>query len=169
MSVQDAQALAEADPYQFQWWALGLVGARPAEGKKGADKGIDGRIYFHDGDGNTRQIVLSVKAGHVSVSHVRDLVGVVTREKATIGVLITMEPPTKPMRTEAVSAGFYASPWGVHAVIQILTVEDLLAGKAISRPPASQVDKTFKAAPKAQRQIPKAELLQFEEDRDDSA
>ena len=61
MSVQDADALAAADPYQFQWWALGLVGARPAEGKKGADQGIDGRIYFHDGDtGKTKQIVISV-------------------------------------------------------------------------------------------------------------
>ena len=44
----EAQALAEEDPYQFQWWALGLVGARAVEQKKGADKGIDGRIYFHD-------------------------------------------------------------------------------------------------------------------------
>ena len=50
VSVPDAEALAASDPYQFQWWALGLVGARPAEGKKGADQGIDGRIYFHDGD-----------------------------------------------------------------------------------------------------------------------
>ncbi|MGB2604976.1 MAG: site-specific DNA-methyltransferase, partial [Candidatus Sulfotelmatobacter sp.] len=47
-TVPDAEALAKQDPYQFQWWALGLVGARPTEGKKGADKGIDGRLYFHD-------------------------------------------------------------------------------------------------------------------------
>ena len=43
VSLPDAAKLARDDPYQFQWWALGLVGARPAEGKKGADKGIDGR------------------------------------------------------------------------------------------------------------------------------
>ncbi|MCK4790711.1 MAG: hypothetical protein KAV87_43650, partial [Desulfobacteraceae bacterium] len=47
-ALSDAKALAEQDPYQFQWWALGLVGARPVEQKKGADKGIDGRLYFHD-------------------------------------------------------------------------------------------------------------------------
>ena len=41
-SFQDAQALAKQDPYQFQWWALGLAGARPTEQKKGADQGIDG-------------------------------------------------------------------------------------------------------------------------------
>ena len=46
--VAGAEQLAHEDPYQFQWWALGLVGARPVEQKKGADKGIDGRIYFHE-------------------------------------------------------------------------------------------------------------------------
>jgi adenine specific DNA methylase Mod len=60
VDVSGASDLAVSDPYQFQWWALGLVGARPAEGKKGADKGIDGRIYFHEGDGSTRQVILSV-------------------------------------------------------------------------------------------------------------
>jgi hypothetical protein len=52
VSLPDAAKLAQDDPYQFQWWALGLVGARPAEGKKGADKGVDGRIYFHEGLGD---------------------------------------------------------------------------------------------------------------------
>ncbi len=62
--VEGARQLAAEDPYQFQWWALGLVGARPVEQKKGADKGIDGRIYFHEGDPtDLKQIILSVKAG----------------------------------------------------------------------------------------------------------
>ena len=82
-SAPDAAALAKEDPYQFQWWALGLVGARPVEQKKGADQGIDGRKYFHDEGrgGKTKQIIFSVKAGKVTVSHIRDLVGVLTREK----------------------------------------------------------------------------------------
>ena len=123
VSVPDAEALAASDPYQFQW-SLGLVGARPVEQKKGADKGIDGRIYFHVADGKTRQIILSVKAGHVNVSHVRDLRGVLDREKADMGVLISLEESTGPMRKEAASAGFYKSPWGSHARLQLLTVED---------------------------------------------
>lgn len=151
VSLPDAQALAQSDPYQFQWWALGLVGARPAEGKKGSDKGIDGRIYFHDAPGEKpRQIVLSVKAGHVTVAHLRDLRGVVEREKAEIGVLLCMDEPTSPMRKEAANAGFFTSPWGKHARLQILTIEDLLAGKTIDRPPA-QTSVTFKKAPKARQ------------------
>ena len=151
VTLPDAEALAEQDPYQFQWWALGLVGARPVEQKKGADRGIDGRLYFHDEakGGKTRQIILSVKAGHTGVAHVRDLRGVLDREKAEIGVLITLQEPTKPMRTEAAGAGFYTSPWGRHPRLQVLTVAELLEGKRIDMPSYRQVSATFKKAPKA--------------------
>ena len=155
VSLPDAKTLAENDPYQFQWWALGLVGARPVEQKKGADKGIDGRLYFHDeadsSKAKTKQIIISVKAGHVSVAHIRDLRGVIERENAEIGVLISMEKPTKPMRTEAASAGFYKSPWQKkpYPRLQILTIEELLNGKRIDCPPLGQVNVTFKKAPKA--------------------
>ena len=150
-SLPDATALAEQDPYQFQWWALGLVRARPADEKQGADRGIDGRRYFHDEGrgGKTKQIIFSVKAGKVTVSHIRDLVGVISREKAEIGAFLSLEPPTSPMRREAASAGFYESPWGKHPRIQLLTIEDLLGGKSIDYPQATDV--TFK---KAQRVRP---------------
>ena len=152
-SLPDAATLAAQDPYQFQWWALGLAGARPVEQKKGADKGIDGRIYFHDEaqGGKTKQVILSVKAGKPHVAHVRDLRGVLEREKASIGVLITMQEPTRPMRSEAATGEFYTSPgWGRdYPRVQILTVADLLAGKRIEMPPIRQVSKTFKKAPRA--------------------
>jgi len=150
VSLPDAQTLAAQDPYQFQWWALGLVGARPVEQKKGSDKGIDGRIYFHEGaKGKTKQVILSVKAGHTGVAHMHELRGVVEREKAEIGVLITMQEPTQPMRTEAAGAGFYESPWGKHLKLQILTIAELLAGQGIDMPPLRQVSTTFKKAPRA--------------------
>ncbi|MCX6544665.1 MAG: DNA methyltransferase [Acidobacteria bacterium] len=161
VSLPDAAKLATDDPYQFQWWALGLVGARPVEGKKGADHGIDGRIYFHEGDtAKTKQIVLSVKAGHVTVCHLRDLLGVMDRQKAEIGVLLCMDEPTTPMRKECASAGFYTSPWGKHARLQILTVEDMLTGKTIDRPPA-QTSVTFKRAPKAQLEVRETSPMPF--------
>ena len=145
-SLPDAAALAKQDPYQFQWWTLGLVGARPIEQKKGADRGIDGRKYFHDEGrgGKTKQIIFSVKAGKVTVSQVRDLVGVIHREEAQIGAFLSLDPPTPPMRKEAASVGFYESPWGKHPRIQLLTIEDLLGGKSIDYPQATDV--TFKKA-----------------------
>lgn len=161
VSLPDARKLAHDDPYQFQWWALGLVGARPVEEKKGADKGIDGRIYFHVGENKTRQIILSVKAGHVNVSHVRDLRGVLDREKAEIGALISVEEPTGPMRKEAASAGFYTSPWGKHARLQLITIEDLLTGRTIDRPPI-QTSVTFKRAPKAVPKVRERRRLNFD-------
>ena len=159
-SLPDATELAKDDPYQFQWWALGLVGARRAEQKKGADHGIDGRLFFHDegGTGKTKQILLSVKAGHVNVSQLRDLRGVIDREKAEIGVLLCLEDVTKPMRTEAASAGFYKSPWGNHPRLQILTIAELFDGKGINYPhPAGNL--TFKRAPRAE--TPVAEQLEL--------
>jgi DNA modification methylase len=151
-TVEDAAELAQSDPYQFQWWALGLVGARPIEQKKGADKGIDGRLYFHEKDGGeTRQVIFSVKAGNITARHVMELHGVIDRENAAIGVLITMEEPTKPMRAEAASGGTYTSPWGAHPKLQILTVGELLEGKRIDMPPVHQVNVTYKRAPKQKK------------------
>jgi DNA modification methylase len=172
VSLPDAQDLADKNPYQFQWWALGLVGARPAVVKKGADKGIDGRLYFHDqGESDngktTKQVIFSVKAGHVTVSQVRDLGHVVARENAQIGVLISMEEPTKPMRAEAAGAGFYDSPWGKkYPRLQLLTIEELLAGKKVDMPPTRD-SLTFKKAPKAKGKSPKQNHL-FDKPRTDS-
>jgi DNA modification methylase len=146
VTVQDAMQLAHDNPFQFQCWALGLVGARSSEQKKGADRGVDGRLLFHDERvGETKQIVFSVKSGeHLSPSFVRDLRGVMQRDEAQIGVLITLFRPTKEMQKEAASCGFYQSNWGKHPRLQILTIERLLNGETIDRPPTREVDVTLK-------------------------
>lgn len=152
-TFSEARALAEYDKYQFQWWALGLVGARGIEEKKGADAGIDGRLYFHDEEsGKTKQVIFSVKGGHTSVKDIRDLRGVIDREEAEIGVLIALQEPTRPMLTEATQAGFYESHWGKHSRLQILTIADLLNEKRVDMPPLKQVNITFKKAPKARNE-----------------
>jgi hypothetical protein len=155
-SLPDAQELANQDKYQFQWWALGLVGARSVDEKKGSDKGIDGRLYFHDEiKGKTKQIIFSVKGGEtVSVKELRDLRGVIEREEAEIGVMICIAEPTKPMKVEAASSGFYISPWNdkKYPRLQILTIEELFNGKQIDYPP-TQANVTFKKAPKSTNKI----------------
>jgi DNA modification methylase len=145
-----AGQLAAEDKYQFQWWALGQVGARPAEQKKGADRGIDGRLYFHDDDsGQSKQIIFSVKAGGVSVPQVRDLIGVLTREKAEIGVFLCFEEPTKPMLREAAEAGLYKSTDNTtYPRLQILTIQQILDGKQPDYP-LHRRDVTFKKAPRS--------------------
>ena len=161
----DAARLAREDPHQFEAWALGLVGARSTTKKKGADAGIDGRLLFHEKPGGkTRQVVISVKGGKPSVSHLRDLRGVVDRENAEIGVLVTLQPATRPMREEAASAGFYRSgsegvgSWGDHPRLQLLTVEQLLGGARIDMPPLTG-NLTFRRPPKAERRRVTSEPL----------
>lgn len=138
--LSSAKALAQHDRYQFEWWALSLVEARPAQDKKkGADSGIDGYInFFDDESGKAKKIIIQVKSGNVNAAVVRDLKGVIEREKATIGVLITLNPPTKPMKDEAISAGYYAPEYlekeHIAPKIQILTISDLFTGSRIRYP-----------------------------------
>ncbi len=140
-----AKQLAQDNRYQFQWWALSLVQAKPLggqegskTGKKGSDKGIDGVITFiDDAYAKPKRVLVQVKSGHVKSGDVRDLVGTVQRENAAIGVFITLEPPSRDMITEAVSAGYYDSP-GWHQKyprIQIRTIAELLKGAKIEMPP----------------------------------
>jgi restriction endonuclease Mrr len=129
--LDGARALASADKYQFQWWAVSLVNAVPYGGKKrGADTGIDGHIYFKPDGRTTEKAIVSVKGGgSVSVPMIRDLGHVIAREKAKVGVFITLADPTGPMRTEAIKAGFYETDYGKFPKIQLLTIAELFAGK----------------------------------------
>jgi site-specific DNA-methyltransferase (adenine-specific) len=107
-----AHQLARDDRYQFQWWALSLVRARPIggeagnkRGKMGSDRGIDGEINFFEGlNKPSGWVIVQVKSGHVKVGDVRDLRGAVEREGAAIGVLITLEAPTSEMIKEVAVA-----------------------------------------------------------------
>jgi site-specific DNA-methyltransferase (adenine-specific) len=150
----EAAQLAEDDKYQFQWWALGLVGARPVEQKKGADHGIDGKILFRDDLtlAKPEQIIIQVKGGKTGVKDVRDLRGVLDREKAAIGVLISLQPSTGPMEAEAASAGFYEHKMNKQKYprLQLRTVKELMDGQGIERPSnVAATDETFKKAPKS--------------------
>ena len=124
--------LAKRDKYQFQWWACSLVNAQPYRGKKkGSDTGIDGLIFaLEDPDESPKKIIVSVKGGdHVGSAMIRDLKGVVEREKAIIGLFVTLTEPTRDMLKEASSAGFHEVGEKQYPKIQILTIKGLLEGR----------------------------------------
>ena len=159
--VTSAAALAEANRHQFEWWVLGLVNATPAQDKKkGADRGVDGVIYFKDdAGGQYKKIIVQVKSGGVKSGDVRDLKGVLDRDKAQIGAFLTLKPPTKAMREEAAAADFYAPPDFPDRRfprLQILTIAELLGGKKLDYPQWA-VDETFK---KAARRYKETDLKQ---------
>ncbi len=132
-----AEDLAKRDKYQFQWWAVTLINAVPYGGKKkGADSGIDGYFYCKPDGKKTEGGIVSVKAGEtLHVDMVRDLRGVMDREKAPLAILLTLREPTTPMVKEAASAGFFKTPFGQFPRIQIATVEQLLDRKLPKLPP----------------------------------
>jgi site-specific DNA-methyltransferase (adenine-specific) len=162
VDVPGAEALARQNRHEFERWALGLVYARPAKDKvKGPDAGIDGVIHFNDNpSGKYKKVVIQVKSGHVSVTHVRDLKGVMEREKAAIGALITLKSPTRQMREEAAEARHYEpeSLLGLRFPrLQILTIAELFAGNTLLYPRLGTG--TFKKAPR-QRKGPSPEEKQ---------
>ena len=133
-----ARALWQQDPYQFQFWAVSLLEAQPqSEQRRGADRGIDGLLYFIDGPKrSTQKIVVQVKGGHVTVSQVRDLMAVVEREKAAMGLFISLDPPTRPMSAEANGGGFFRSDlWQRdYPKIQLRTIGEMLSGSGFDLP-----------------------------------
>ena len=157
--VASALALAtdseNSGRYQFEWWALGLVDARPAQDrKKGADSGVDGYInFFDDNSGKAKRIIVQVKSGHVTRDQIATLKGDMDREEAEIGLFITLETPTRPMEAEATSAKFYTPehfPDNHYPRIQILTIEELLSGARADYPRLAP-DTTFRRAPRRRR------------------
>ena len=161
VSRSGAGALAQHDPFQFQFWALGLIGARPMGGKKkkGADRGIDGVRFFVDEVKGKQPVIkrmlVQIKSGKVGVKDIRDFVGTLRRENAELGVFVTLKEPTQPMRTEAAAAGSYVSPWGNQAypTVHILTIEELLADPHRPNPrclqiPGGSAQHTLPEAPK---------------------
>jgi DNA modification methylase len=147
--LDGARDLSNRDKYQFQWWAVSLVDAVPFGGKKkGADGGIDGHIFFRSGAKTVEKAIVSVKGGGVSVRDVRELTAVVDRERAKIGVYISLEPHTEPMVREAASAGLYDGPTGKVPKIQLFTIEELFAGK---KPQIPLMERGFKAAAREER------------------
>lgn len=149
-SIAAASQLAQENPFQFQWWFVGRILGRPVDGSRGKDRGVDGRLFFQDDPASkmAKQVILSVKAGRTGPAHVRDLRGVIEREAgqgAVMGAMLTLSEPTREMQIEALSAGFYTSPWGTqHPRLQILTAAQLLNGQTLDYPAPSQTNRTLR-------------------------
>ena len=134
---------------------MGLVDARPAQDKKkGADSGVDGYInFFDDNSGKAKRIIVQVKSGRVNRGQIATLKGDMEREKAEIGLFITLEPPTSPMRQDAIAAGFYVPehfPDHQFPRVQILTIEELLTGNE-AQYYRGGLPATFRQAPRRRR------------------
>ena len=155
--VSSARALAEESEhdgrYQFEHWALGLVDARPS-GKRGADSGVDGYInFFDDNSGKAKRIIVQVKSGKVNRGQVATLIGDMKDQKAELGIFITLQQPTRPMRALALGAGVYTPqhfPDHSYPRVQILTIAELLDG-AQPEYPRFAAPATFKRASRRKR------------------
>jgi site-specific DNA-methyltransferase (adenine-specific) len=122
-----ARDLAERDKHQFQMWITAKIGAQPYKGgKKGMDRGIDGYLHFRDADKKPQFAIISVKGGGIKSGDIRDLKGTMEREKAALGLFLTLNEPTREMEREAAAAGIYETGGMKFSRLQILTAEQIL-------------------------------------------
>ncbi|MER9051952.1 DNA methyltransferase [Mesorhizobium sp. M0923] len=135
---ETAADLAKNDPFQFQWWANYLLGVHLLkEVKKGADRGIDGELFFPNGPGRSYgRLLTSVKAGkNVNPAMVREFRGVIEREQAEMGLFICLNAPTREMLKEAVVAGFAKTVHGSIPRIQIMAIDEWFQNQRPQLPP----------------------------------
>jgi hypothetical protein len=134
--VEQAAHLADTNPYDFQWWAVRLLGGQPPRGekKKGGDGRVDGELTLIDRSGTRRTGVVSVKGGRaLTPDFVKALAETVRQEKGDFGVLVTMYPPTQGMRDVARDCGSPA--WAAEETgrlahrVRIVTVPEMMAGQ----------------------------------------
>lgn len=139
---ESAERLANSNPFQFQWWSNYLVGVHClTEVKKGADRGIDGELFFPNGPGRPYgRMLTSVKGGkHVTPAMVREFRGVIEREKAEMGLFICLDPPTSAMKTEALTAGYADVIHGRMWRLQIVSIADWFNNNRPDMPPLEQL------------------------------
>jgi site-specific DNA-methyltransferase (adenine-specific) len=149
-SLAAAENLAARDKHQFELWALSVVEADPWKGgRKGADSGIDGIIWFKPDGKRTEKAIVEVKGGGVGVKDIGRLAQVMEREGAKIGVFLTAQHPTRAMERDAAAVGVWENEYTgrKHARLQIITLAELFQNK---RPDIPWVDTTV--AKKARRE-----------------
>lgn len=149
--MASAEALAhKKDDYvrkEFEKWAVLTYSNNRAiiNDKKGADKGIDGIAYFVTDKDQSEQVLFQVKSGKVNRATIATLRGDMAREEIKIGILLTLEEATKPMRDEAVAAGSYHHDLlqRDYDCIQIVTIKEIIEdGKRLELPLGIEVVKT---------------------------
>ena len=140
-NLEGAQDLWERDKYHFQKWAVeqveGFVTSR-----KTADGGIDGRLYFAvAGRKDLHSMVIEVKGGrNVGIADLRALRGVLDTDTATMAGLIVLHPPgdtkARNFHKFMAEAGDEMYHGRDYSRMQLLTVEQILAGQVFDTPGA---------------------------------
>ena len=139
-TVAEARALARQDPFEFEKWVCGYIGAEGMfrePGEKGADGGVDGVLkFFPVREGKKvkpEYAIVQVKGGNVSPDAVRALHETVRRYEATAGVLVCFSDQLGTVENQRVKATF-SDAWGSYPVIQGFSVESLLGDEQLDLP-----------------------------------
>ena len=92
VDMEGATVLARENPFDFEKWAIDCItGMVPNTSQRG-DGGIDGRgTLILKPEKYSDQVLAQVKGGNYSIGQIRDFLHTMEREKAALGVFITLD------------------------------------------------------------------------------
>lgn len=146
-SAKELATSTDKSRLKFQDWIVEIMMNGVSNPKRTADGGYDGYITFNKSEKSKDVVLIEVKSGSVTVKNIREFVEVVNKEKASFGAFVCFaDQVTKPMREWAKKAGYYKPDLfkNRYPKIQIITIEDLLAGETVDYPLYQNL--TFKSA-----------------------
>jgi site-specific DNA-methyltransferase (adenine-specific) len=164
-SVDAAEELFKQSAFQFESWAVSLIGGQPYKSTGGGDTGMDGFLFFKDFEGNFHRIVIEVKGGDYQPKDIRSLAHVLKREESPMGILVALRPPTKGMLGAAAELGKWTMPGSrkSYPVLQLVTIQDFFDGKKPELPDTSETLKKAKRETREREKKRNQPKLPFEE------
>ena len=141
-SLSEARKLVKTDPFEFEKWVCGEIGAHGMfrePGERGADGGVDGviRIALFEELGKIvkeEYILVQVKGGKVTPDAVRALTHSVEQYEAKAGILVCFDQYLRTVENNR-SKKTYSDVEKAYPVIQGFSIEQLLKHQRPNIPP----------------------------------
>ena len=137
LDMETARTMARTRPFDFEKWAVARIPGLVPNARQTRDRGIDGRGYMlNPPDGSPGLVLAQVKGGKFHMSQLRDFLHTVSREKAALGVFITLDRvASRAARAEAREAGDVAMGASRWPKVQLWSVADWFDRREPDLPP----------------------------------
>ncbi|MBM3326416.1 MAG: site-specific DNA-methyltransferase [Calditrichaeota bacterium] len=147
-SAHELAQSAKKGRIKFQDWVIEFLLNGVSQDVK---RGYDGYLTLYKNPEQKDVILIEVKSGAANLEDIREFKDVVETQKVAMGVFVCFaDKVTRQMEIEALKAGHYdQEAFGSrYPRLQIIAIEDLLAGKNLAHPNPMVFNITFKRASK---------------------
>ncbi|MDD9850401.1 MAG: DNA methyltransferase [Gammaproteobacteria bacterium] len=135
--MQSARAMAEANPFAFEKWAVHLIPGFVANNKQRGDGGVDGwGCLLHAPENEEGICMAQVKGGAPSADALRAFTSRLAGGNASLGVFITLEKCDTPTARQCIAdAGTFKLGANQYSRMLMWSIEEYFAGAMPPLPP----------------------------------